>query len=146
VLDYSAWLFVAEGSDFSLPAVARQLASLAPRCPDRIDLAVSGEVRAFADWCLKVSWQEDAESWAEAERVVGGAPNPDVADIVWRPHRLARAWSEDSDPEDQHLEDYLRCVNLLVKHSWYPVQASTMLTVRWKCSAEQIAVVDQSRE
>jgi hypothetical protein len=116
VLKYLALLFVAEGSDFTLPAAARELASMAPPCPDRIDQAVSGEVRAyFGGWCLKVFWWEDAESRDEAEKLASKVPSVYAADIVWGPHRLARVWSEDSGPDDQHLEDYVRIVNLLVE-------------------------------
>jgi hypothetical protein len=115
VLKYSALLFVAEGSDFSLPAVARKLASLEPRCPDRIDQEELSAVRAiFGDWCLKIAWVDDAQSRAEAERFASAPPNVQAADVVWGPYRLARAWSEDPDPGDEHVDDFIQAVCLLV--------------------------------
>jgi hypothetical protein len=112
---YSAVAFITDESDFTIPTAAERLASRPSLSGVRVQVVSERELHLlFDDWRLRIAIEDGDYVPEEAREIAEANPGYEHATDVARCTRMASIWSEDSDPDMDHFDDYLRTVEALV--------------------------------
>jgi hypothetical protein len=110
---YSALAYLTDESDFAVPAAAERLASRPSLSGVRMQVISERELHLLFDgWRLRIA-VEDGDHVAEEAREAAEA-DPDYEGAA-RCRRRASIWSEDSDPDMDHFNDYVLTVEALAR-------------------------------
>jgi hypothetical protein len=112
---YSAVAYVADDSDFSVPAAVTRFRSRPCWSRLRMEVVSDKELHLFfGGWRLMVVLDDDEYVVSEGQETAAAFPNYAHADEVARCRRMVSIYSKDPGPNMDHFNDYLLLVEELV--------------------------------